>query len=162
MTQPTPSPTPFPLLGITIALGGVAVIAGAMAWWLSLRLGGDLATPWQAIAGMTGLVWLAAMVGLGLTAMLWPLGLMPAVYGAFIGAGCRLILSIMAGVLLVLGLGLPARGVLLTLVAVYLPMLFVETLLVGRAMWKLDSPPADPTASVKPWSTHTPQRGVVL
>ena len=125
----------FPLLPAALALAGASLLglSGlylAAAWLASPDAG-------RAVLLTGGVVSLAALLGLGPVALLGPAGVMPTAAGHFAGAVVRFIAGLAA---LVLGLGqlhLPAAGLVLGL-TIYLPLLLIETALVGRYLWRKD------------------------
>jgi hypothetical protein len=143
--QPQPA---FPLLKTLITLSGVAlVLFGLCAWAIPAVFG----HPPRALAGVTAM---AAVVAFSLLLSVLPVGLlgswgvMATVYGYFFGAAARFVICIVAGFVLVKVQGLPAAPVMVTMPVMYLPLMFIETGLVGRYLWKKDSLPKGADANV--------------
>ncbi len=84
--------------------------------------------------------WLGALLGLAPVVVAMPTGMMPMVYGYFLGAGLRVGLGLLAVVVGVKVLAMPAGPVAVTLLAVYLPLLWIESSLIGRQLWRRSGP----------------------
>lgn len=101
----------------------------------------------------------AAWLGLLPVILLGHLGVMATVYSYFIGAAIRVVLCLSAGVAAVVVGKLPAATVGLTLIAMYLPLLFVEVGFVARFLWMKDftypalAPSTNPLSA--PETSHT-------
>ncbi len=145
--MPNPAAKPrFPIVTTLVLLTLIALVVG---WLLTLLMPMFFAPPTASLQTelhriiylSTGIVWLAAMLSLLPLFMLAPRGLMPTVTGYFIGSGVRLLLCLGAAVYLCLFNQQPALPTGLAMVAVYVPLLFVESALVGRYLIQLDKSP---------------------
>lgn len=101
----------------------------------------------------------AAWLGLLPVILLGHLGVMATVYSYFIGAAIRVALCLSAGVAAVVVGKLPAVTVGVTLIAMYLPLLFVEVGFVARYLWAKDfmcsAYMPDTTTLPAPETSHT-------
>ena len=107
---------------------------------------GSLGMDHRALNFTIGLVWLASLVSLWPVKVLGPKGIIPTVWGYFLGAAVRLLLCLIASVWAVTRFGLHEHQVMVMLVVAYLPLLFVEAAWVGRYLWLKDGL-LDPTAN---------------
>lgn len=81
----------------------------------------------------TGIIcWLAGLLGLLPVALAGSRAVMTIVRAYFTGAAIRMLLSLLAVLLFVKWMKFPTGPVVVTLLAVYLPMLYLETYLVVR------------------------------
>ena len=115
-----------------------AALYGVLAWAIPAicgREGGALA----GVSAMAGVVTFSLVLSILPVGVLGRLGVMPTVYAYFLGAAARFVICLAAGFLLVKAQGLPAVPVMLTLAIMYLPLLFIESALVGRYLWKKDA-----------------------
>lgn len=133
----------FPLFGATAALTGAAVVMGGLAWTLTPRFFGDASLDDAQVASAalmaSVLVWAATVATLLPLAILGPRGVMPTVFAYFAGVGARVIACLGGALVLIVGAGKPADAVLISLVAVYLPLMFIEVAIVGRYLWAKDA-----------------------
>lgn len=83
-------------------------------------------------------LWLSAVVSICPMRVLGSMGPSAVVWGYFAGTAARIILSVGACAWAIIKLGLPAQGVLLVLVGLYLPVLFLEAGYIGRHLWRMD------------------------
>ncbi len=136
----------FPIIATLLLLTLIALLVG----WLLTLLMPLFFTPLTAvqqtelrhiISLSTFIVWLAAMLSLVPLFILAPRGVMPTVTGYFIGSGIRLVLCLGAAVYLCMFRDQPAIPTGLSMVTVYVPLLFVESGLVGRYLMQLDKSP---------------------
>lgn len=140
--NPAGQPHRFPARLTLACLTPAAVAAGLLAGLVLPMIYGRDPLVGQAVLVMSAAAWASAMLGVLPVALLGPHGVMPTVYGYFIGAALRIVLSLAAGVVAVRVLALPMEPVALTLVGVYLPLLFIEAGIVGRYLWQKDLPAA--------------------
>lgn len=92
-----------------------------------------------AVGIMALVVWVGAVLALAPVATLARRGLRRLITGYFVGMGLRVVLSLAGAYVCIAYLNLPPGPVALTLVAMYLPLLFVETGCIGRYLWPLGS-----------------------
>ena len=94
-------------------------------------------------------VWLAAVIALIPVAWLSPRGVMPTVYGYFIGMGARLVLCLVAANIAVHAFGMPGPPLGVSLGVLYMSLLLVEVVFVARHLCRadhLERQPADGAA----------------
>jgi hypothetical protein len=128
----------FPTVRALAALTAAALIAGAAAWVaLPLAFGHSPAVGHAVLFAVT-LVWLAAVIALIPVAWLSPRGVMPTVYGYFIGMGARLVLCLVAANIAVHAFGLPGPPLGLSLGVLYMSLLLVEVVFVARHLCRAD------------------------
>jgi len=86
-------------------------------------------------------VWAASVLGVLPMGVLGPRGVMPTVCGYFFGTGLRLVICF--GLFLFVRSKdlFPIEPMAVALVLTYLPLLFIETAVVGRYLWNKDSRP---------------------
>jgi hypothetical protein len=120
------------LLAVALALAGVS--AAVIPWAFGFPAG---ALP--GVLAMAGVVTFSLLLSVLPVGMLGPLGVLATVYGYFAGAAARFVICILAGFLLVKVQGLPAGPVMITMPVMYLPLMMIETAMVGRYLWKKDS-----------------------
>ena len=134
--KPTSQPIPLPLPAMLASMMGVTLALGAVCVALAPGSAGRAA----AVLG-AAIVLVAAVVGL------WPLvvgarlGLSGAMFGYFIGAALRFVGCLAVGFLAARYKGYAPAPLFVTVVAVYLPVLFVEVALLARAVWRSLPPP---------------------
>ena len=122
----------FPIVKLIM---GLLVVAGMVMVVMVGVLPGfetDVARARSAVLATGSLVVLATLVGVVPVVVLAPRGGNSVIAGWLVGGAVRLAVSIVAAVVLVKGVDLPARSVLLTLAVVYLALLAVETVVVVR------------------------------
>lgn len=127
----------FPLSGAVAALSGAAVVAGAGAWVGVPIVLGASARP--VILPVATLAWVTAVLAVVPVALLGRLGVMATVYAYFLGAAARVALCLGGGAVMVRAFDWSALPAAVTLMIVYLPLLFIEAGLVGRYLWTKDS-----------------------
>ena len=150
---------PFPFGRAALLLTAVAglILAGA---WLTVGLLHPGARILQAtVLCGGGVVWIASLLGMTPVALLGRRGVMPTVYGYFLGMGVRLVLVMGAAMALVHSGRLPGRPMALVLAIFYLPLLLAEVSLVGRYLWHKDF--LAPAGTTRPGSAAGPAREVV-
>jgi len=123
----------FPLARTATLLTACALAAGASAW---------LAVPGQglAIAATIGFVWLVSLMSLIFVASYAQRGARAIALAHFTATGGRVLLCLLAGAVGVVRLGLPAKPVLLSLAAIYFPLLMIESICVARHVRALYAP----------------------
>ncbi len=126
----------------TIAMGSVALVLtatagflGVAAWWVvpfvyDPSVGAERAVVW---AGLVA--WGSLLLGLAPVAIGGRCGMIAMVSGWHIAAGTRVLVCILATAVAIRFGGLPAGPWVVTLMGMYLPLLFCEIALVGRQLW---------------------------
>jgi len=125
----------FPLGTALLLMSGVAALI-----YIVVRLAvgvyyGDAVEVSRAVNGAALVVYVSGIIGVLPAAALARFGLMPVVYGYFCGAAVRVLAVLIATVVAVAAMALPAGPWAVTLFALYLPLLFLEAALVGRFIW---------------------------
>lgn len=123
-----------------VALGQLGMVLGLslLAWRLLPLFFGDQPTDRSVLAA--GLLSLATgMVAILPVAILAKRGLMPMVYGYFIGASLRMILALAGVVWLVVGERYPAMVLVAAMMTIYPLSLLLEAGMVGRSLWSAKS-----------------------
>lgn len=133
--QPDPA---FPLGRAVLCLTAAALPVYALAAWAVPAAFGHPPGALRAVTVMAVVVWASALAAVVPVSLLGPRGLMPAVWAYFGGAALRIVICLVAAVACVLAARLPAACVAVSLVAVYLPLLFIEAGMVGRYVWLKD------------------------
>lgn len=124
------------------------MMAAALAAWLLLRL---LLPTWPGRAIDAGALAaaFAAVAGLAPVAAMARGGVMPVVWGYFIGAAGRVLIAIFALMLAARRTELPVDVMAVALMATHLPLLAVEAAFVGRHLWRCDERPLVPVTPLK-------------
>lgn len=149
MTSSTPSAR-FPA-GLTVAaLTAAAVLSALLAQPLVALLTRSGPEVQRSVLVMTAVAWLISVVGLLPVVFLGPLGVMPTVWGYFMGSAMRVVLGLVGWYLACTSLKLPADMTGLALVTAYLPLLFVEVGFVARYLWAKD----EAAAAVRAAAAH--------
>ena len=130
----------FGFLSATAAITIVAMILFGLAWWLVKSAFGQVAGSEQAIILAAIVAWGSSLLGLLPVAMVSQQGLMPTVYGYFVGAAIRVIICIVASVIAIASVKTPAGPWATTLLGMYLPLLFLEVSLIAQYIWRIDGP----------------------
>ena len=86
----------------------------------------------EAVLWMGMIAWLAGLLGLLPVALAGSRTVLSTVRAYFTGAMIRVLLSLLAVLMFVKGMGLPPAPVVVTLMVIYLPMLYLETFMVVR------------------------------
>lgn len=128
----------YPALLTIASLTGAAVVAGVLARALVGLLVASDANLTRAVLIMTIIAWAISIVGLLPVILLGPMGVLPTVWGYFIGAGLRVVLGLTGWYLVQMLTSLPADMTGLALVAAYVPLLFVEVGFVAYYLWHKD------------------------
>lgn len=153
------------LAALGALLATAAVLYGVLAWAIPAVYGRESGAP-AGVGAMAGVVTFSLVLSVLPVGVLGRLGVMPTVYAYFLGAAARFVICIAGGFLLVKAQGLPAAPVMLTLAIMYVPLLFIESALVGRYLWKKDSlgkqGPGVPTGSTLSGPAPTdPRKGAL-
>jgi len=136
-------PRPFPA-GRVLAWLSVVAVALVVALWLVLPLlFSDHAGARSAVLTIGLATWLSGLLSVlpvaGVSATRAN-DVMLYVKAYFLGAGLRILVCLAALVIAVKPMGLPAAPVVITLMVVYLPLLFIETAGVTRYIKSPDGP----------------------
>ena len=135
MSQAEPQPFPFLRTAVVLTLAAAALTT------LGLFVGPSL-YPVKAvrlvIAASCFMVWVTSLLGVLPVAILGHRGLMPAVWGYFIGMALRFPLSFAFYLIAVIAWRWPGNPVVFALALSYIPLLFVEVGIVGRYIWQKD------------------------
>src|SRR5690606_7741015 len=115
----------FSLPRAVVLLTGAALILYGVSWGL-VALAFDEPHAAAAVHFAALAVWLSGLLGLAPVGMLSPAGLMPTVYGYFMGAAVRVLIVLGATAWAIALAKLPALPWVVTLFAMYLPLLFLE------------------------------------
>jgi hypothetical protein len=96
--------------------------------------------PVSCVGLMAGVVWGSSLMGM--TPVVWfgKLSIMSTLYAYFAGAGVRIVLCLAAVVVMIKVMNMPAHTVVISLMAVYLPLLFIEVQQVRRFILTADLP----------------------
>ena len=130
----------FPAAPALAMLSAVALgLALAAAWLVPWACGTGARDARVAVWTAAAVVWATGLLGLAPVILAGPHGVMPTVRAYFLGAASRFVLSLTAAAGAVKLGGLPAKPLMVTLLALYLPLLFVETALVARYLWRKDA-----------------------
>lgn len=127
---------PVFMIGLYLTLAATALY-GLAAWIVPHLFQGPLTA--LAVAVTAAVVWAASLIGLAPVALLEKRGAQRFVVGYFVGAASRVVICLVAAVACVKAFELPIRPVMITLVAIYLPMLFLESGLVSWYLWRKDA-----------------------
>lgn len=128
----------FPLALSAACLTATAAVCLAAAWGVITTMYGD-SSETAAVINLAGVaVWAASIVGVIPVALLGKQGVMATVAGYFVGTGIRLALCLGLCMAVVSRDLLPVGPMAVVLVMMYVPLLFVETALVGRYLWAKD------------------------
>jgi len=117
----------------TVAVGSWAVLAGPIG---SIYGGG--ADVHEAVRLGVMLAWVSAVVGVLPVSVTGPSGVMPTVWGYFIGMGLRGSVCFGALVWARWHGRWPVEPLSVAVAATYVPLLFVEAAIVGRYLWTKD------------------------
>ncbi len=136
----TPATTaPFParkaalwLTAVSLALWAVIATVVTTAW-------PHLDRAHESVALTVAVVWGATILSLIPMVTVSRRGVIPIVSGYFVGAALRFAISLVAAVLAVKVWDMPVNVVLITLAVTYPPLLFVETAMVGKHLWRFDT-----------------------
>ncbi|MCC7193708.1 MAG: hypothetical protein IT444_13110 [Phycisphaeraceae bacterium] len=128
----------FPLLQAIGLLTLVAAVVGLICLWAVPAAFNHPDGAQRGVMLMAVIAWFSLILSILPVGMLGPLGVMPTVYGYFLGGAARVVICLIMGVVLVKAALLPVGPVMVTLAAMYLPLLFVEAALVGLYLWKKD------------------------
>ena len=126
----------LPLVTCLLGLTGMAAAMVPVAAWLCAAVFGSVPNRSLAVGAMAAVVWAASLVAVVPVALLDRRGGAGTVTGYFIGAAIRIAVCLAAALVGVLACDLPAGPVLLTLAVVYVPLLWLESALVARGMWR--------------------------
>lgn len=151
--NPTSVPSRFPLGPALSLLTAAALLLagvnyGLVGWnWPQ--------APVRSLTLFAGLVvWGSAILALMPVVLLCRRGVMPTVYGYFIGMALRLPLCLSAAIFAAKAGYLPGKPLLVALVIFYFPLLLMEVGLVGRYLWAQDARRMPPTISrIQPQET---------
>jgi len=122
-------------IGLTLAWGASL---GAACGLMSIGASGGLHAQVQEVLSIAVILWVAAIVGLVPVAMLGPWGVLPTVWGYFLGSGARALITLIGyGVLKVSG-HLSSDTVVLAMVSIYVVLLFVEVGYISHYLWHKD------------------------
>ena len=128
----------FPTLITLVILTALAIGLYGLIHWVGVITFNLSKVESVAICAMAMVAWASSIIGLMPVIVLGPKGVRPTVVGYFIGAGARVLICIVAAVVLIKAIHLPAEAVMITLVVMYLPMLFLESTCVCRYLWQKD------------------------
>lgn len=81
--------------------------------------------------------WAASLMGIIPMALFYKRGLLPTVQGAFLGMAARVIICVGATVMALWYWRIPGGPWATTLLSIYLSLLFVEILIIGRLAWSI-------------------------
>jgi hypothetical protein len=81
-----------------------------------------------------------ALLAIAPVAILSPLGVTATAYGYFMGAGLRVVATLLAAVVGIKLLQLPVSPLAATLMGTYLPLMMVEVALVASHLWRMQAP----------------------
>jgi len=147
----------FPFLqaaiGLTLAWG---VSVGVMCWLVSINVLDSLHTPVHEVLRIAVTIWIAMMVGLIPVAILGPWGVLPTVWGYFLGSGARVLITLAGYSILKISGYLSSDLVVLAMVGIYVILLFVEVGYISHYLWHKDF-----LDHVDPGSTLAGSRGAV-
>lgn len=129
---------PFPTAKALAALTFAGLLVAAVILWAvsQLRPGDTQAINASAIMCVVGI--LAAWVGVSPVIVAGPWGVMPTIFAYFIGTALRVALCLAAAMMAVGVFKMDDMIVGVTLVALYLPLLFIEAGIVARYLWMKD------------------------
>ncbi len=128
----------FPTAAALLWLTGATVFGAAVAVLATPMFAGFTPEVNRAILAASVVAYVGSLLAMAPVSALGPWGVMPTVYGYFIGAALRAAWCMGAGMMLVRGWGLAATPTSAVLVWMYLLLLFVEVALVGRYLWAKD------------------------
>jgi hypothetical protein len=121
------------------ALSGVAAATAVVALPTVPALFGHPAGAPAAVLASVAASWLAALIGIVPLAVRGPAGVMPAIWGYFLGAAVRMVLCVAAAGAFIKLARWPAGPVAVTLVGSYLLLLLVETKIAARYLLAKDA-----------------------
>ncbi len=136
----------FPMWSAVVLLTGVAGVVYAASWAIVTYWFSDVHGAQPAVSVMAAVVWASSLLGVLPVVVLGPRGVLPTVVGYFVGAGIRIVLCLAAAVIAAKGYGLPLAVTMVSMVAMYQPLLFVETACVGVYLRRKDRLPKSPDA----------------
>ena len=128
----------FPLALSAVCLTATAAVCFAVAWGVIATLYGDIPEATTTVYLIGVVVWSASILGVIPVALLGKQGVMATVGGYFTGMFIRLALCLGLCMAVVSRDLLPVGPMAVVLAMMYVPLLFVETALVGRYLWAKD------------------------
>jgi len=137
-TRTSNPPPSFPLTQAVISLTGVAWVGFMLMWWATSPVYTHTPGAEQAVFLAACVAWGTAIAGVIPVAWLGPLGVLPTVWGYFIGMSLRLTVCLGVYIYVSLHGQLPVYPMAVTLGVLYVPLLFTETAIVGRYLWNKD------------------------
>jgi len=140
-----PDKHPFPLWQSVLVLTATACVVFAGAWWMVPALFGRGPDDATAMAGAAVVAWAASLMGIIPMALFYERGLLPTVQGVFLGMAARVIICVGATVAALWYWRIPGGPWATTLLSIYLSLLFVEVLIIGRLVWSIQEPDRDGT-----------------
>lgn len=133
----TSPPVVFRMIPSIGALTALSAALLAVAWWAVPGLLGNVSSGRQATVAAAVVAWGSSILGLVPIAVTYKRGLMPTVYGYFVGASLRVIICVVASVVAIQSVQLSTSHWAITLLGMYLLLLVLEVALVGRCVWHM-------------------------
>ena len=122
----------FPLLSSVVYLTILAAVLICILHFVMRVALQPSAGSGEAVLWMGMICWVTGLLGLLPVALAGSRTVLSTVRAYFTGAVLRVLLSLLAVLLFVKGMGLPPAPVVVTLMVIYLPMLYLETFIVVR------------------------------
>ncbi len=148
----SPSQPVFHAVPCLAVLAGAAIASAAFAGWLAPLLqaqrGVEPGAVFVDVAATAAVVWGLYAVGVAMivrAARRRSERVMAMAQAWFIGMGIRALGALVAGAVMIAAWAMDPIAVAVTMVSVYLVLLFVEAALVGRHLWQRDAAGTGPT-----------------
>lgn len=139
MTRTTYPQPAFPIAKVMVCVTLAAILCLMATAWLVGTVYGRTPDVVPVACAAAALVWSSLILAVVPVAVLGPAGVLPAVWGYFIGSALRLLICLVSFGLLTKWTGLlPGKPMAIAMVMMYVPLLFVEATLIGRYVWAKD------------------------
>lgn len=135
-----PDKRSFPLWQSVLALSATACIVFSGAWLAVPALFGKGPDNTTAMVGAAVVAWAASLMGIIPMALFYKRGLLPTVQGVFLGMTARVMICVGATVVALWHWPILGGPWATTLLSIYLSLLFVEILIIGRLAWSIPQP----------------------
>lgn len=134
----------FPLIKAAVSMTVMAVIILAVVWVLCASLQLASSTDFSAILIAGGLAWGICLISLVVINQLSLVSPSAVAYGQFLAGFSRIFIGVLAALILIHRLELPSKPIVFGLMVVYLPVMFMESYMVGKFVkHALDDPQND-------------------
>lgn len=137
-TEHQTTPHPFPAVTALLALTVMAIITGAIAFFVVKSIN-DAGTAQSTVGFAILVVWVVSVLAIIPVAVFGPRGVTATMAAYCLGMAGRMLVCVAAALIVVQTRYLPAEPTLLSMLAAYLGMVVVETVIVGRYLRSKDS-----------------------